>query len=233
MKPKLSIVILTYNRWISLSRCIEKIIQNTHHPFEIIVVDNGSADGTPKLVELIFPAVKLISLQGNQGGWTRNYGFELANGEFIAQIDDDVNVWSKWDQILLKYLSAEIGLVGPQGWIFTNWERPNEGKKAENGQFCDFLTGFCWMMRNEPGFRYDERFGYWHEDLSLSFRIKSLGWRIRQSFPCGNHLAMRPSVDWTAHDRGLDLVRENWMESDQLKLEEFDQQDFLKKLAKK
>lgn len=226
----ISIVTLTYNRKDQLKSCLAHIQKNTRSDCEMIVVDNGSEDGTQEMVAQDFPEARLISLEGNRGGWCRNYGFAEAEGKFIGQVDSDVLVWPSWDRILLRYLEEEeIGMVGPQGWIFTNWERPNEGRKADIQENVDFLTGFCWMMRNIPDFRYDEEFGYWHEDLSFSFRVKSLGWKIRQSQPCCTHLALRGEVNWKDHDAGLQKVKEIWMQNLNLRFEAFDQKRFLEK----
>ena len=224
---KISTVTLTYNRKDILRQCIEHIMMYTDNNHEIIVVDNGSTDGTQEMIREYFPDIILILLKGNSGGWCRNYGFEVSRGEYIGQIDDDTIVGPHWDSILLRYFEEDVGIVGPQGWVFTNWERPNEGKKAENGEYCDYLTGFLWLQKNNPRFRYDKRFGYWHEDLDFSLRVKSFGYRLKQSLSCCSHLAKRPFVDRKKHDKGLDLVKRNWIQSSKLKFEEFNQREFL------
>lgn len=199
----------------------------TDNDHEIIVVDNGSTDGTQNMIKEYFPEVILIPLKGNSGGWCRNYGFEIAQSPYIYQVDDDVLVRPHWDSILLRYFEKDVGIVGPQGWIFTNWDRPNEAEKAQNGDYCDLLTGYCWLMHNEKEFRYDKRFQYWHEDLNFSFQVKSLGYRLRQTPFCCNHLNLRSHIDWEEHDQGLKLVRENWIYSTKLNFEKFDQKKFL------
>lgn len=220
-RPLISTVTLTYNREASLYQCLENIRANTRNSFEMIVVDNGSSDGTLSMVRSNFPEATLITLEGNQGVWTRNFGFEVAKGKFIGQIDDDVLVLPAWDEVLLEYMEKDVGAVGPCGWFFTNWDRPNEGEKAEPGDYCDFLTGYLFLMRNQEGFRYTEGYKFWHEDLSLSFKIKSKGWRLRQSRNCCIHLSQRTEVDWDEHERSLEKVRKEWRESKSLRFEKW------------
>ena len=77
---KISVVIPTYNSWITLKRSISSILKQTLKPFEIIVVDNGSKDGTSEKVKSNFPYIKLISLQENMGvTGGRNKGIEEAS----------------------------------------------------------------------------------------------------------------------------------------------------------
>ena len=220
-QPLISTVTLTYNKEALLYQCLENIKANTQNSFEMIVVDNGSSDGTLSMVRNNFPEATLVTLKENKGGWTRNFGFEVAKGKFIGQIDDDVLVLPAWDEVLLEYMEKDVGAVGPCGWFFTNWDRPNEGEKAEVGDYCDFLTGYLWLMRNEKDFRYSERYKFWHEDLFLSMKIRSLGWRLRQSRNCCVHLNARPFVDWKEHDEGLNLIKEDWMLAEKLKFEKF------------
>ncbi len=60
-----------------------------YSPYEVIVVDNNSIDGSPDLVQEEFPKARLIQLEKNIGiaGW--NEGFKMAKGEFVVVLDDD------------------------------------------------------------------------------------------------------------------------------------------------
>jgi glycosyltransferase involved in cell wall biosynthesis len=228
MDPELSIVIVTWNRMESLRMCILHLLSNTRSPFEIIVVDNGSQDGTSEMVSSEYPDIKLITLPENIGVCERNRGFDIARGKWIGEIDDDVYVWPSWDRIILSEFTDEVGIVGPQGFLFRGWEKPNIGKMVKPGQLCDFLTGFCFIMRN-VGIGYDRRFNpRWHGDLDLSFQFLSAGWKIRVSRKCGVHPSMMQGVDWALHDDHLELIREKWSRSS-LEFVEFDQEDYLRK----
>jgi GT2 family glycosyltransferase len=60
-----------------------------HHPAPVVVVDNGSRDGTPEAVAAEFPAVQVVRLPDNRGAAARNVGVERARTRYVAFADDD------------------------------------------------------------------------------------------------------------------------------------------------
>lgn len=88
MNPRLSIIIPAYNAAAYLQPCLDSIFSQEYADFEVIVVDDGSTDGTAALLER-YPKVKVIR-QKNQGMSTaRNRGIEEARGEYILFVDSD------------------------------------------------------------------------------------------------------------------------------------------------
>lgn len=88
MSPRLSIIIPAYNAEAYLQRCLDSIFSQEYRDFEVIVIDDGSTDGTPTLLER-YPLVKIIR-QENQGMSTaRNRGIDEAKGEYILFVDSD------------------------------------------------------------------------------------------------------------------------------------------------
>ena len=89
---KLSIIIPTFNRVELLPRAIDSVFAQSSLPaesYEVIVVDDGSTDGTSQLIQQRYPAVKLVS-QANKGvSAARNFGLRQASGEWIALLDSD------------------------------------------------------------------------------------------------------------------------------------------------
>ena len=84
-----SVVIPTKNRYDILSETLRSILQQDE-PLEIIVLDDGSSDGTPDKVRAEFPAVRVESFRRSRGpAYRRNQGARLAKGEFLFTIDDD------------------------------------------------------------------------------------------------------------------------------------------------
>lgn len=83
-----SVVIPTYNREGRLPSAIRSVLEQTATPAEIIVVDDGSTDGTPALVRT-FPEVRYLR-QENQGvSAARNHGIRAAKHDWIALLDSD------------------------------------------------------------------------------------------------------------------------------------------------
>jgi glycosyltransferase involved in cell wall biosynthesis len=89
-----SVIVPTFNRFKLLKETIESL-KSTSENNEIIVVDDGSTDGTIEFIKQAQPEVLLIE-QANQGpGAARNRGIEAASGEFIAFLDSD-DLWFPW-----------------------------------------------------------------------------------------------------------------------------------------
>lgn len=86
----ISIIIPTHNRRDILRRCLAAATSQDYPNFEVIVVDDGSTDGTGEMVRREFPAVRYIRQEPNRGpAAARNRGIEAASGEIIAFTDDD------------------------------------------------------------------------------------------------------------------------------------------------
>lgn len=212
----ISIIVLTYNRLPVLKNCLDSIFLNTENTFEVIVVNNASTDHTSIYVESLRKShnnLLLINTKENLGVIARNLGIEMAKGEYIAQIDDDVIMFSEWDIIALSCFNDKelIGAVGAQGGIIDEWLSTVVYKT--NDGYVDFLTGFFWMFRN-VGLKYDEKFGkFWHEELDLSLQLKFAGYRLKTLSPtvvCSHQSLRTGEVDWGLHNRNLEYVRTKW-----------------------
>lgn len=88
-RPVLSIVVATYQRLARLRRCLRQVARSAHLPYEVIVVDGGSDDGTPEWAARQ-PNVRLLAEQ-RRGGCCRAYnlGLRLARGQYVAWLNDD------------------------------------------------------------------------------------------------------------------------------------------------
>ncbi|UDL03325.1 glycosyltransferase family 2 protein [Marinobacter sp. CA1] len=88
--PRISVVIPTYNRAHNLTRAIQSVLAQTCPPMEILVVDDGSTDGTEQLVQQQFGSRVRYLRQTNAGSAAaRNRGIEHAGGDWIAFLDSD------------------------------------------------------------------------------------------------------------------------------------------------
>lgn len=86
---KISVIIPTFNRKYVLHRAIESVANQTRPPIEIIVVDDGSTDGTKDWLANSFPSVKYI-YQDNKGvSSARNRGIEVSKGSWVSFLDSD------------------------------------------------------------------------------------------------------------------------------------------------
>ena len=86
---KISVIIPTYNRKKTLARAIQSVINQSLSPFEILIIDDGSNDGTEEWVKENFQNIKYI-YQNNHGvSSARNKGIKNAYGDWVAFLDSD------------------------------------------------------------------------------------------------------------------------------------------------
>jgi glycosyltransferase involved in cell wall biosynthesis len=87
--PLVSVILAVYNREESVARAISSVMAQTYRPLELIVVDDGSTDGTRRVVKRFRESVTLIT-QAHVGVYAaRNLGLRHAHGELVAFIDSD------------------------------------------------------------------------------------------------------------------------------------------------
>ena len=84
-----SVIIPTYNRKHTLKRAIQSVYMQSLLPYEVIVVDDGSNDGTKEWVKQKYPNVKYIYQKNSGVSSARNRGIKIARGDWIALLDSD------------------------------------------------------------------------------------------------------------------------------------------------
>jgi glycosyltransferase involved in cell wall biosynthesis len=90
--PEISVIMLTYNRESLVSRAIESVLAQTFTDFEFIIVDNGSTDKSGAIADEYAACdnrVKVIHRERGNIGSGRNAGLDVAQGNYVAFIDDD------------------------------------------------------------------------------------------------------------------------------------------------
>lgn len=91
--PLVSVIIPTYNRRDFLKEAIRSVLEQSFRDFELIVVDDGSKDGTHEMIQREFSGLLTYLYQENQGvSRARNRGLQVAQGEFVAFLDSD-DLW--------------------------------------------------------------------------------------------------------------------------------------------
>ena len=86
---KISVIIPTFNRKHTLQRAIDSVLAQTFKPYEIIIVDDGSKDGTKEWLLQNYPSVQYIHQPNNGVSSARNKGIQISQGSWIALLDSD------------------------------------------------------------------------------------------------------------------------------------------------
>ncbi|MEE8239731.1 MAG: glycosyltransferase family 2 protein, partial [Nitrospirales bacterium] len=112
--PALSVIVVSWNTRTYLARCLASIPQAARPlVFEVIVVDNGSSDGTQTLVATQFPDVRLIQNEENVGyGRATNIGVKASRGQFLLVLNGDCELAPGALTTMIEVLDREPSLAG-------------------------------------------------------------------------------------------------------------------------
>jgi N-acetylglucosaminyl-diphospho-decaprenol L-rhamnosyltransferase len=117
MTPDLSIIIVNYNTCALLDNCLRSIFAESGAELEIIVVDNGSTDGSLSMVKTKYPYVKLIENNNNLGfAKANNQGFKVCTGQYVMYLNSDTIVKPLALEKIISFMKAhpEADLMGPR-----------------------------------------------------------------------------------------------------------------------
>lgn len=182
-----SVVVPTYNRLPILQKCLAALEKQTiKQLYEVVVVDDGSTDGTVEFLQSHshdFPHVRLL-LQNHEGAAiARNTGLDASKGEIIVFIDSDLVVTPVFLESHAKSLKDKdccftYGLVVNTN----NFDEPtSERAKVTDISNAFFATGNVAIAKHwlvEAG-KFDTSFRqYGWEDLELGVRLKNLGLKL-------------------------------------------------------
>ena len=162
MNPKVSVIIPTYNCAEYLPQAIESILAQTYKDYEIIVVDDGSSDGTDAVLAKYGDKIRCLR-QENQGpGAARNSGIRNSRGTLVAILDADDKWFPQKLEIQCEYMASheEIGLVFSDANSFDengtktvaynrNYRRVFEGQVFDKLILKNFIGSNTIMVRKE------------------------------------------------------------------------------------
>ncbi len=198
-----SVIIANFNGERYLMDCLSSLAAQTFRDFEVIVVDNGSTDGSLRLIAGEFPWVRVVPL-GSNTGFARgnNAGFEASSGRYIATLNNDTIAGRGWLKSLVEAAEADekVGMVaskillGAEGreidsagmLVYPDGMTRQRGRgETDDGRFdapqevlfpsaCAAL--YRREMIEENGF-FDEDFFSYCEDADLGLRCRLAGWK--------------------------------------------------------
>ena len=198
---KTSIIIVSYNSKPALKPCIDTLLANTAPPFEIIIVDNCSLDGSIQfLKKLNNPAIRTIINQSNLGfAKACNQGIASAQGELLVTMNPDVLIPKGWLDRMVWHLrhNPRTLVVGPKGIGIGGRQSPgllnypsDLGAAARKfaavyhrqSEPAKFLIGclalFDRSLIEKIGF-FDELMPLGADDFDLSLRVRKAGYQLR------------------------------------------------------
>jgi glycosyltransferase involved in cell wall biosynthesis len=155
-----SVVVPAYNAEKSLRRCLESILAQTYRGHQVIVINDGSTDGTEEIALSFGDRIAYLRQENSGETATRNRGFELASGEFVTFLDHDDFWYPGFLQACVDFLSDHPVAIG----VGTGYEVRSALSDAV--QVCPaFLTG-----AGDPGgkpLEIESFFSFWAENDHL------------------------------------------------------------------
>ena len=201
--PRLSVIVVNWNGREHLPACFDSLAAQTFRDFEVILVDNGSRDGSVEFVRSRYPWVHLVPLAENTGFATgNNRGFEHASGDYIVTLNNDTRAEPDWLEKLAEVADAHprAGMVASRVCAFDDPDlidsigmsicRDGMARGRFRNQYWSSLClpdvdeilmpSACAALYKremivEIGFFDDDFFAY-AEDVDLALRGRLAGW---------------------------------------------------------
>lgn len=179
--PKVSVVIPHLQGEETLSACLASLRQSAFRDFDILLVDNGSADGSVPRAKARFPEIQVVSLNTNRGfAGGCNAGIREARGEYVFLLNDDAEVTPEGLERLVRSADADPRIAACQPKVL-NWKERGlfDYAGAAGGGLDALGYPFCWgrvfdHVEEDRG-QYDEgREIFWASGAAGLFRRKAI-----------------------------------------------------------
>ena len=200
---KTSVIVLSWNGMDYLEGCLDAVFSQDYVDFEVIVVDNGSTDGSVQLVREFLPGVRLIESEVNLGfAAGNNLGLREARGSFVALLNNDAFAEPDWLESLVSVVRSDPDI----GSCASRMVQESDPGRIDSAGIEIDVAGFAWdrlggrsveasesspvevfgacagaalyrrAMLDDIGL-LDEDFFAYLEDVDLSWRAQWAGWK--------------------------------------------------------
>lgn len=201
--PLASVVIPNWNGVRHLPVCLDALRAQTYPRLEVVLVDNGSTDGSQEMVTELYPEVRLLALDENLGlTGGNNVGFRAAEGQILISLNNDTEADGHFVEALVTALleHPEAGMAAAKMLLFDRrdtihsagdgyrvdgipfnrgvWQQ-DQGQYDEPGWIfggCGGAVAYRREMLDKVGL-FDESFFMYCEDVDLNWRAQLMGWR--------------------------------------------------------
>ncbi len=181
--PKVSVIMPIYNKESRIKSSIESVLNQTYRDFELILINDGSTDASGEIAIEYYnkdPRIRYYS-QSNQGvSRTRNYGIDIAKGEYISFIDSD----DEWDRYFLEKMLQEVSgnnVCYCGHYYFINGKKTRAKINFYEGDILEkYLYNKCtpntnsWLIKKSYLDKYNIRFSPnidWGEDMIFFIKV--------------------------------------------------------------
>jgi GT2 family glycosyltransferase len=191
--PKVSVVIAAWNRREDILQTLESVYGQNGPSLEVIVVDNGSTDGTCEAVSASFPEVRLLRLEENRGPTGgRNAGIRVARGEIMLCLDSDASPERGTLNVIVQKFESDptIGVVNSKvinaytrdfdtaaGWAYSEKQKAKSDQEFFSHNFSETGCAIRKAALEKAGLFWEKLF-FGREGEELALRVLDAGYRI-------------------------------------------------------
>lgn len=185
-RVKFSISILAHGKIDATKKCLESVFKHSTQPYELILTDNASYDGTAWLFEKVASThdnVTIVRNRVNRGFVSpNNKALSISSGDYFITLNNDAEVPAKWLEKLEEpfRMFADAAISGPSGGCCA-WGR--DSFKGKTGDL-EYVEGACMCCKSSIVKQHGLFAPYIHfaycEDADLSLRMRALGYSIHR-----------------------------------------------------
>jgi GT2 family glycosyltransferase len=200
-----SLIVLNWNGKELLARCLPSLCALDYPNYEVILVDNGSTDGSVEYVISEFPGISVIENERNLGyAGGMNVGIAQSKGDVVVLLNNDVIVRQDWLAELVGAMVTDerIGVAGCKIFLADGKTLQHAGGlisyplaladhygygQPDTGAYevlanVDYVTSAAMAIRRavlaEVGYLDDGFFPIYYDDVDICYRARAAGWRV-------------------------------------------------------
>ena len=208
MEKRVAIILLNWNSYEHTANCIASLQKVTPANFDVIVVDNGSKDGSGLALQQKFTQIKYIQAPTNlgfAGGNNKGFEYAIAYGyQYALMLNNDTFVEPNFLALLVSYLDSHptVGAIQPKiffnnnrqkiwnggsyflswlGWTYSKNYMRSAGPAQNKFAEVDWITGCALLVRTSIVQKIgalNDNFFIYYEDVDFSFRIRQAGYKL-------------------------------------------------------
>ncbi len=192
---RLFVGILTYNGLHHTVRCLDSLRAHTQAPWQALVLDNASRDGTPAYLQQlnderlsVYCSDQNLGVSGGRNWLITQLLPQMQDTDCLVLLDNDIEVFEGWDRPFTEAFATNPALGVAGRWAFSmrvhnTWRDILSEDSATSGP-VDTVQGCCFWIRGatarEVGLFDEALGGFWHEDDDYCIRALVAGWDVRR-----------------------------------------------------
>ncbi len=191
--PLVSVLIVTWNRKDDVLEAVRSVYRQRYRNVQVVVVDNGSSDGTVEATRQAFPNAKIVALEKNLGvSAGRNAGIAVADGDIIFCLDSDASLSEDGLQNLVRrfIIGPDVGVInskivnatsgkidGGPGWAYSERQKANQDKEFLSWSFSEGGGAIRKDVFKKVGLFWETLF-FGCEGQEFSMRVWDAGYKV-------------------------------------------------------